>query len=89
MVLAEAGLVSRQPPSNVQSRKEGAGQDSTLPAAARRCRKDLEAVLTAQESRDGQILFEVYIDLQKGCIIVWRVVSDVADNSNHNNNIGL
>ena len=30
---------------------------------------------SGQESQDGQILFEVYIYLQKGCIIVSRVVS--------------
>ena len=43
-----------------------------------------------QESRDGQILFEVFIYLQKGCIIMSRVVSSyVADNSNHDSNIGV
>ena len=43
-----------------------------------------------RDKGDGQAEFEVYIYLQKGCIIISRVVSScVADNSNHNINNGV
>ena len=76
--------------SRLATYRVGGGRAGLHPACCRPAlQKRFGSSANCSGITDGQILFEVYIDLQKCFIIVWRVVSDVADNSNHNNNIGL